>query len=95
MRNLYHNCRLFSNTYMAVGLDYGTKLSLPEPESTTSGLLVSMTQTLGVLFTLLLGWLLRAFGPMSALAVMTVILFGGAVITAFIPNKNLFLPVNS
>lgn len=80
---------------MAVGLDYGTKLSLPEPESTTSGLLVSMTQTLGVLFTLLLGWLLRVFGPMSAIAVMTSILFGGVIITAFIPYKDVFLPVTN
>lgn len=73
---------------MAVGLDYGTKLSYPEPESTASGLLVSMTQTLGVVFTLLLGWLLRASGPLLAITVMTVIFFTGVVITVFIPRKN-------
>lgn len=73
---------------MAVGLDYGTKLSHPEPESTASGILVSMTQTLGVVFTLLLGWLLRASGPLLAITVMTLILFTGVVITIFIPRKN-------
>lgn len=93
--NLICIFRLFSNTYMAVGLDYGTKISHPEPESTTSGLLVSMTQTLGVFFTLLLGWLLRIVGAISAIALMTIILSCGVLITILIPNKkNTFIPVN-
>lgn len=74
---------------MAVGMDYGTKLSHSEPESTTSGLLVSMAQTLGALFTLLLGWLVRAFNPVFAVTAMCIILFIGVIITGFIPNKQL------
>lgn len=85
---------LFSNTYMAVGLDYGTKLSHPEPESTASGLLVSMTQTLGVLFTFLLGWLLRSSGPLLALTVMTLILLFGVIITVLIPDNKSFVPLS-
>lgn len=81
---------------MAVGLDYGTKLSHPEPEATTSGFLVSMTQTLGVLFTFLLGWLLGVLGPLLAIAAMTGILFCGVIITAFIPHRyHAFLPVKN
>lgn len=72
---------------MAVGLDYGTRLSRPEPESTASGLLVSMTQTLGVLFTFLVGYMLRVFGPLVAIGVAAGILFMGVVITVFIPSK--------
>lgn len=79
---------------MSVGLDYGTKIAHAESESTTSGLLVSMTQTMGVLFTLMLGWFLRHFGAIWAISAMMMIVFSGVVVTACIPKRhNTFLPV--
>ncbi|XP_044259324.1 uncharacterized MFS-type transporter C09D4.1-like isoform X2 [Tribolium madens] len=77
---------LFINAYMPVGLELAIELTYPEPESTTSGILISMTQTLGVLFTLLLGFLFAKFGSFWGLATMAFSLFVGSVLTAFITN---------
>ncbi|XP_015837552.1 uncharacterized MFS-type transporter C09D4.1 [Tribolium castaneum] len=77
---------LFINAYMPVGLELAIELTYPEPESTSSGILISMTQTLGVLFTLMLGSLFSNFGSFWALATMACCLFVGSVLTAFITN---------
>lgn len=72
---------------MVVGLEFGTELTYPHPESTTSGIQVSMTQTLGALFTLLLGWLFQNVGSFWALAIMVLFMSVGTVLTACVPNR--------
>ncbi|RZC37108.1 putative MFS-type transporter C09D4.1, partial [Asbolus verrucosus] len=76
----------FTNTYMPVGLELGIEITYPEAESTSSGILISMTQTFGVIFTLLLGWLFSTVGCFWSLASMVAFLFLGAILTALIPN---------
>lgn len=78
---------LFTNSYMPIGLELGIELTYPEPESTSSGLLISMTQTLGALFTLLLGWLLTEVGCFWALCSMVFMLCIGTVFTYLIENN--------
>ncbi|XP_063909837.1 uncharacterized MFS-type transporter C09D4.1-like [Zophobas morio] len=77
---------LFINAYMPVGLELAIELTYPEPESTSSGILISMTQTLGVIFTLLLGWLFSTVGCFWALASMVFFLLVGTFLTAMISN---------
>jgi FLVCR family feline leukemia virus subgroup C receptor-related protein len=85
---------LFINAYMPVGLELAIELTYPEPESTSSGILISMTQTGGVVFTLLLGWLFAKVGCFWALASMVFFLTIGSILTAMISNtmkrKNAF-----
>ena len=71
---------------MPVGLELSIELTYPEPESTSSGILISMTQTLGVIFTLLLGWLFSTVGCFWALASMVFFLLVGTFLTAMISN---------
>lgn len=78
---------LFTNSYMPIGLELGIELTYPEPESTSSGLLISMTQTLGALFTILLGWLLAKVGCFWALCSMVLALFIGSIFTYLIQNN--------
>jgi fucose permease len=78
--------RLFINAYMPVGLELAIELTSPEPESTSSGILISMTQTGGVVFTLLLGWLFAKVGCFWALASMVFFLTVGSIFTAMISN---------
>jgi FLVCR family feline leukemia virus subgroup C receptor-related protein len=77
---------LFINAYMPVGLELAIELTYPEPESTSSGILISMTQTGGVVFTLLLGWLFAKVGCFWALASMVFFLTVGSILTAMISN---------
>ncbi|GJQ81225.1 hypothetical protein Trydic_g20444 [Trypoxylus dichotomus] len=48
----------FQNAFYASGFEFGVELSFPQPESSSSGILISMSQIFGVIFTLLLGHLL-------------------------------------
>ncbi|KAK9695791.1 Major Facilitator Superfamily [Popillia japonica] len=97
----------FQNAYYAVGIEFGVELSFPQPESTSSGLLLAVMQICGVIYTLLLGECLSRFGAFWALSLMVIFLGIGTLITIFIPNillrqealgltaeKNAFLPKN-
>lgn len=75
------------NAYMPVGLELAIELTYPEEESTSSGILISMTQTLGVVFTLQLGWLLDKVGCFWAMASMVLVLCVGTILTAIVPNR--------
>ncbi|KRT84581.1 membrane transporter, partial [Oryctes borbonicus] len=77
----------FQNAYYAAGFEFGVELSFPQPESSSSGILISMSQIYGVIFTLLLGKLLGKFGAFWALALMVAFLSVGCIITVFIPNR--------
>lgn len=64
-----------------------TELTYPLGESTTTGMLMSMSQIMGVLCTLLVGWLFATYGPYWAIASQVLLLAIGSLITCFIPNK--------
>ncbi|KRT84785.1 membrane transporter, partial [Oryctes borbonicus] len=77
----------FQTAYYGVSFEFGVELSYPQPESTSTGILIVMVQILGIAFTLLLGQLLTNFGTFWALAMMVVFLVLGGIITVIIPNK--------
>lgn len=72
---------------MAVGLELGSELTYPHPESTASGIQVSMSQTLGAAFTLLSGWILQNVSSLWAFVILVMFLCLGTVVTACVPNK--------
>ncbi|KAI4454467.1 major facilitator superfamily protein-related [Holotrichia oblita] len=76
----------FQNAYYAAGLEFGVELSFPQPESSSSGVLISMSQICGTIFTLLLGKLLATVGAFWALSLMVGFLAIGILVTVFIPN---------
>nr|XP_022905717.1 uncharacterized MFS-type transporter C09D4.1-like [Onthophagus taurus] len=76
----------FQNAYYPAGFEFAAELTYPQPESTSSGLIISMSQVFGVIFTLALGVLLKEFGTFWALCLMVFFLFIGCCVTVIIPN---------
>lgn len=72
---------------MLVGFELGIELTFPSEESTASGILFSVSQILGVIFTVLLGHLNLAFGCFWSLMSQICVLVLGTIITLFVPNK--------
>lgn len=72
---------------MLVGFELGIELTFPLEESTAAGILLSISQILGVLLTVFLGHFNQAFGCFWSLISQIVILVLGTIITAFVPNK--------
>ncbi|KAJ8967434.1 hypothetical protein NQ314_002882 [Rhamnusium bicolor] len=78
---------LFTNSYMPVGFELAMELTFPSEESTTAGILLAMTQLLGVVFAVGLGHLNLWVGCFWSLASQALLLLVGTVITGCIPNK--------
>nr|CAI5840952.1 unnamed protein product [Callosobruchus analis] len=77
---------IFTNAYMPVGFELAIELTFPSEESTTTSMLLMMTQILGVIFTVALGYLNLVLGCFWSLCSQSVLLFIGTAVTAFIPN---------
>nr|CAH7768864.1 unnamed protein product [Callosobruchus chinensis] len=78
---------MFTNAYMPVGFELAIELTFPSDESITTSILLTMTQVLGALFTVGVGYLNMWTGCFWSLASQAVLLVIGTCITAFIPNK--------
>lgn len=76
----------FMNSYYPVGFEYAVELTYPSPEATSSGILISSAQTVGITLTLTAEIILEKLGAFWALMLMSCMLFLGVVITAFTPN---------
>lgn len=72
---------------MIVGFELGIELTFPLEESTTAGILLSMSQIMGVPCTVLLGYLNLTLGCYWSLISQILVMALGTVITAFVPNK--------
>lgn len=72
---------------MLVGFELAIELTFPLEESTASGILFSLSQIFGVIFTVLLGHLNKEFGCFWSLISQILVLVLGTIITAFVPNK--------
>ncbi|CAH1958088.1 unnamed protein product [Acanthoscelides obtectus] len=77
---------IFTNAYMPVGFELAIELTFPSEESTTTSMLLMMTQILGVIFTVALGYVNLLMGCFWSLCISALLLFIGTAITAFIPN---------
>ncbi|XP_018571730.1 uncharacterized MFS-type transporter C09D4.1-like [Anoplophora glabripennis] len=86
----YLSCAIvgvFTNAYMPVGFEFAMELTFPSEESTTTGILMAMTQVLGALFAIGVGYLNLWIGCYWSLFSQGVLLFLGTVITGYVPNK--------
>lgn len=79
--------RIFTNAYMPVGFELAMELTFPAEETTTTGILMAMTQILGVLFAVGVGYLNLWIGCYWSLFSQGALLILGTVITGCIPNK--------
>lgn len=70
-----------------IGFEMSTELTYPLPESTTTGMLMSISQIMGVLSTMLVGRLFAICGPYWAMTSQVLLLGIGSVITCFVPNR--------
>ncbi|KAJ8921576.1 hypothetical protein NQ315_010481 [Exocentrus adspersus] len=78
---------IFTNAYMPVGFELAMELTFPSEESTTTGILMAMTQVLGAIFAVGVGYLNQWIGCYWSLASQGILLVLGTVITGCIPNK--------
>lgn len=79
--------RMFLTAYGIVGFELCTELTYPASESTAAGIIVAMSQILGVLFTLLTGVLFQKYGSFWSIGSQAAFLFVGTVLTLFTPRK--------
>ncbi|XP_047356936.1 feline leukemia virus subgroup C receptor-related protein 2 isoform X1 [Vespa velutina] len=76
----------FMTGYLPVGFELAAELTYPEPEGTSAGLLNATTQVLGIVFTILYGYLIKLVGDLWANIVLCIALAIGAFLTTIIPN---------
>lgn len=76
----------FMTGYLPVGFEFAAELTYPEPEGTSAGLLNAATQLLGILFTMLYGYLFGAWGAFWANIGLSIMLGIGCLLTSVIPN---------
>ncbi|XP_030752033.1 uncharacterized MFS-type transporter C09D4.1-like [Sitophilus oryzae] len=77
----------FLNAYIPAGIEFASELTYPANESTTTGLMTAVSQTLGVTFTLVLSHLNLSWGTLWAILIQIVLLFIGSVLTMLVPNN--------
>uniref|UniRef100_A0A8D9A8M8 Choline/ethanolamine transporter FLVCR1 n=1 Tax=Cacopsylla melanoneura TaxID=428564 RepID=A0A8D9A8M8_9HEMI len=76
----------FMTGYLPVGFELAAELTYPEPEGTSSGLLNASAQVFGILFTVLYGQLINAFGDVIANIALCIALVLGTLLTYIIPD---------
>ncbi|KAL1449232.1 hypothetical protein WDU94_000448 [Cyamophila willieti] len=72
--------------YLPVGFELAAELTYPEPEGTSSGLLNASAQVFGIVFTVLYGQLIAAFGDVIANIALCFALVLGTLLTYIIPD---------
>ncbi|CAG9768816.1 unnamed protein product [Ceutorhynchus assimilis] len=77
----------FLNAYIPAGIEFASELTYPANESTTTGLITAVSQTLGVTFTLVLSNVTVKYGTLWALVIQIGLLSIGTVMTALVPNN--------
>ncbi|KAJ8979451.1 hypothetical protein NQ317_006765 [Molorchus minor] len=82
-----HKYKTFIYGYMPVGFELAMELTFPLEESTTTGILLAMTQLLGTPFAVCAGLLNKAIGSFWTLGILAGLLFIGTVITGCVPNN--------
>ncbi|XP_018571724.1 uncharacterized MFS-type transporter C09D4.1-like [Anoplophora glabripennis] len=78
---------VFTSAYMPVGFEFAMELTFPSEESTTTGILIAMTQVLGAIFTVAVGYLNLWVGCYWSLFSQGALLILGTVFTGCVPNK--------
>ncbi|XP_069694736.1 choline/ethanolamine transporter flvcr2b-like [Periplaneta americana] len=76
----------FVGGYMPVGFELGSEITYPESEGTTAGLIILVTQLMGIFHAVLYSWMVREVGDMWSNLFMTATLLLGTALTAMIPG---------
>ncbi|KAK9307252.1 hypothetical protein QLX08_002293 [Tetragonisca angustula] len=76
----------FMTGYLPVGFEFAAELTYPEPEGTSAGLLNAVCQVFGIVFTILYGCTLGAWGDFWANIFLCATLAFGSFLTIIIPN---------
>ncbi|PSN42234.1 Feline leukemia virus subgroup C receptor-related protein 2, partial [Blattella germanica] len=79
----------FMTGYLGIGYEFAAELTFPIPEGTSSGLLNASSEVFGVLFTLVGGELLDAFGDMATNLSLAALLVAGLGMTVLIRGTEL------
>lgn len=73
-------------SYYAIAVEMVVELTYPELESTTSSILVSVYEFIGIVFIIISGYMLDTTGTTSVLILFAVLLLFGTICTIFVPN---------
>lgn len=74
------------NGYLAVGYELAAELTYPESEGTSSGMLNAVVQVIGIIFTMVYGWIFNSVGDKKANLFLAATLAVGTFLTAMIPS---------
>lgn len=72
---------------MPVGVELAAEITFPSPESTVAGLLLAISQILGVTFTIVFDLVLAKYGAYYSILGQVIVLLIGTVTTYFTPNQ--------
>ena len=73
--------------YMPVGFELGSEITYPEPEGTTAGLILFVTQIVSVFHAMAYSELVRSLGDLWANVIISASLIIGTGLTAIIPPE--------
>ncbi|XP_069675406.1 choline/ethanolamine transporter flvcr2a-like [Periplaneta americana] len=79
----------FMTGYLGIGYEFAAELTYPIAEGTSSGLLNASSEVFGVIFTLVGGEILDAYGDIVTNCTLTALLLAGLAMTLFIQGKDL------
>lgn len=75
------------NSFYGVGFEMATELTFPEPESTSTGILISFHQLFGIILTVISGWMLEIIGVFWSLIMLSGALLFGNILIIFVPHN--------
>lgn len=79
--------RFFMTGYLAVGFEFGTELTYPESEGTSSGILNAASQIFGIIFTIIYREVFNNNGDKKANLFLVGTLVIGTIFSALIPSN--------
>lgn len=79
--------RLFVNGFVPVAFEFAAEITYPESESSSAGIMNSVSQTTGIIFVLFFSYILQAYGDFSCNMSMAILLAFGAIMVLFIKNN--------
>ncbi|CAG9833398.1 unnamed protein product [Diabrotica balteata] len=77
----------FLNGYLPAGIEFAIEMTFPAPESTVTGILMTTSQILTVILTIILGIVLEKCGALLCSITMISVVGIGCILTLFTPNK--------
>ncbi|CAG9833400.1 unnamed protein product [Diabrotica balteata] len=77
----------FLNGYLPAGIEFAIEMTFPSPESTVTGILLTTSQILAFILTIILGIILEQCGALICIITMIAVMGTGCILTLFTPNQ--------